>query len=58
MRETEVVPTLLPPPHAVHTYAIAMRTRFRGITTRQGMLWRGPAGWAEWSPFLDYSGPE
>jgi O-succinylbenzoate synthase len=35
-----------------------MRTRFRGITTREGMLWRGPAGWAEWSPFLDYAGAE
>lgn len=40
------------------TYAIAMRTRFRGIDERQGMVWRGPAGWAEWSPFLDYDGPE
>jgi O-succinylbenzoate synthase len=39
-------------------YAIAMPLRFRGITSRQGMLWRGPAGWAEWSPFLDYSGTE
>lgn len=35
-----------------------MRTRFRGITSRQGMVWRGDAGWAEWSPFLDYAGPE
>ena len=22
------------------------------------MVWQGTAGWAEWSPFLDYSGPE
>ena len=22
------------------------------------MVWRGSAGWAEWSPFLDYAGPE
>ena len=22
------------------------------------MVWRGAAGWAEWSPFLDYAGPE
>jgi o-succinylbenzoate synthase len=35
-------------------YAIGMRTRFRGITVREGMLARGPAGWAEWSPFWDY----
>jgi O-succinylbenzoate synthase len=40
------------------TYALAMRTRFRGIDERQGMVWRGPAGWAEWSPFLDYAGVE
>ncbi len=41
-----------------HTYALPLRTRFRGITTRQGMVWSGPAGWAEWSPFLDYEGDE
>jgi o-succinylbenzoate synthase len=39
------------------TYAIGMRTRFRGITVREGMLARGPAGWAEWSPFRDYDDP-
>jgi len=42
----------------VFTYAIGLRTRFRGITVREGMVWRGPAGWAEWSPFLDYAGAE
>jgi O-succinylbenzoate synthase len=41
-----------------HCYALALRTRFRGITERQGMVWRGAAGWAEWSPFLDYQGAE
>lgn len=40
------------------TYALALRTRFRGITRRQGMVWQGSAGWAEWSPFLDYDGAE
>lgn len=39
-------------------FDIGMRTRFRGIDRRQGMLWRGPAGWTEWSPFLDYRGDE
>jgi O-succinylbenzoate synthase len=43
---------------AEHVYAIAMPTRFRGLTERQGMVWRGAAGWGEWSPFLDYSGAE
>lgn len=40
------------------TYRLPMRVRFRGIDTRYGMVWRGPAGWAEWSPFLDYDGAE
>ena len=35
-----------------------MRTRFRGITTREGMLVRGAAGWAEFSPFRDYDATE
>ncbi len=35
-------------------FSIAMRTRFRGITVREGVLLRGAAGWGEWSPFLDY----
>ena len=38
-------------------YSIGLRTRFRGITVREGMLIRGPAGWAEWSPFWDYDDP-
>ncbi|WP_432559663.1 o-succinylbenzoate synthase [Granulicoccus sp. GXG6511] len=42
----------------VYVFDIGLRTRFRGITRRQGMVWRGPAGWAEWSPFLDYHGDE
>jgi len=37
-----------------HVYAIAMRTRFRGITVREGVLLRGEAGWGEFSPFLEY----
>ena len=34
--------------------AIPMRTRFRGITVREAALVRGPGGWGEWSPFLEY----
>jgi o-succinylbenzoate synthase len=36
-------------------YAVPLRTRFRGIDVREGMLLRGEAGWGEWSPFLEYS---
>jgi O-succinylbenzoate synthase len=35
-------------------YAIPLRTRFRGITVREGVLLRGEAGWGEFSPFWDY----
>ena len=36
---------------------IPMRTRFRGIDVREAALLRGPEGWGEFSPFLEY-GPE
>ena len=35
-------------------WSVPMRTRFRGITVREGVLLRGEAGWGEWSPFLEY----
>ena len=38
-------------------FAIPLRTRFRGITVREGMLLRGEAGWGEFSPFLEYDAP-
>lgn len=40
--------------HAAHVFTIDMRTRFRGVEVREGVLLRGPAGWAEFSPFWDY----
>ncbi|WP_067439015.1 o-succinylbenzoate synthase [Nocardioides jensenii] len=41
-----------------HVYSIPLRTRFRGITVREGVLIRGEAGWGEWSPFLEYDAAE
>ncbi|QPR39716.1 o-succinylbenzoate synthase [Brevibacterium casei] len=38
----------------VHVLRLPMVTRFRGITEREVMLFEGPAGWAEFSPFLEY----
>ena len=40
-------------------WSIPLRTRFRGITVREGLLLRGTLpsggqGWGEWSPFLEY----
>jgi o-succinylbenzoate synthase len=41
-------------PLAAQVYRVPMRTRFRGIDVRDGVLLRGPAGWGEFSPFWDY----
>ncbi|WP_225752929.1 o-succinylbenzoate synthase [Actinotalea sp. Marseille-Q4924] len=38
----------------VHVYRVGLRTRFRGLTARDGVLVRGDAGWGEFSPFWDY----
>ena len=35
----------------LRAFAIPMRTRFRGITVREGAVIKGPAGWGEFSPF-------
>jgi o-succinylbenzoate synthase len=39
-------------------WSIPMRTRFRAIDVREGMLVQGPAGWGEFSPFWDYDAAE
>lgn len=38
--------------------ALPMRVRFRGITTREALLFRGPAGWGEFAPFAEYDDNE
>ena len=42
----------------LRAFAIPMRTRFRGITLREGALIKGPAGWGEFSPFAEYGPAE
>ena len=37
---------------------LPMRVRFRGTDARQALLLRGPAGWAEFSPFPEYGPAE
>jgi o-succinylbenzoate synthase len=41
----------------LRAFAIPMRTKFRGVTVREGALIQGPAGWGEFSPFPEY-GPK
>lgn len=38
--------------------ALPMHTRFRGVDTREALLFEGPEGWAEFSPFVEYDDAE
>jgi O-succinylbenzoate synthase len=38
--------------------SLPLRTKFRGVVDREVMLFEGPSGWAEWSPFLEYPDEE
>ncbi|OOC54197.1 MULTISPECIES: o-succinylbenzoate synthase [Nocardiopsis] len=51
---TRVEPDPAGAPAGGRAFAIGLRNRFRGITVREGMLVRGPAGWGEFSPFAEY----
>lgn len=42
----------------VHVLRLPMVTRFRGITEREILLFEGPLGWAEFSPFVEYDARE
>ena len=41
----------------LHVVRLPLRTRFRGLTEREVALVRGPHGWGEFAPFVEY-GPE
>ena len=38
--------------------SIPTKTNFRGINTREVLIFQGDAGWSEFSPFLEYSDQE
>ncbi len=38
--------------------SLPLTTRFRGIETREALLLEGPAGWTEFSPFIEYDDAE
>ncbi len=40
------------------TWSTPLRTRFRGLDVRDGVLLRGETGWGELSPFWDYDDAE
>lgn len=39
---------------SAHVVSLPMRIRFRGITHREALILRGPAGWGEFAPFPEY----
>ncbi|MGW0180215.1 o-succinylbenzoate synthase [Nocardia sp. NPDC003345] len=50
--------TELPEIDTLVVYAIPMRSKFRGITVREGVVVRGPRGWGEFCPFPEYDDRE
>lgn len=44
--------------HSAHVLTLPLRVKFRGIVQREVLLLDGPAGWAEFSPFLEYDDVE
>ena len=38
--------------------SLPLRTKFRGLTDREIVLFEGPNGWAEWAPFIEYPDEE
>jgi O-succinylbenzoate synthase len=43
---------------ALTVVTIPLTTRFRGVVAREAVLFEGPSGWGEWSPFLEYEPAE
>ncbi|MCR2764582.1 o-succinylbenzoate synthase [Microbacterium sp. zg.B48] len=43
---------------SMRVVALPLATRFRGIDIREAALIHGPAGWTEFSPFLEYDDAE
>jgi O-succinylbenzoate synthase len=43
---------------SLRVIALPMKTNFRGISVREVALFKGPHGWGEFSPFLEYDDAE
>lgn len=53
-----IVPPLEEILATAHVVALPMNVKFRGVLLREVMVFRGPAGWAEFSPFVEYDDVE
>lgn len=43
---------------SMRVVSIPLKSKFRGVNHREAVLFEGPAGWTEWSPFLEYEDDE
>lgn len=39
----------------LRVFALPLKRAFRGVTVREGVLFEGPSGWAEFAPFKDHT---
>jgi O-succinylbenzoate synthase len=53
-----MLPTLTDIRSTARVVSIPLRQRFRGIDTREALLFEGPQGWTEFSPFVEYDDVE
>ena len=52
------IPELAQLVSAARVVSLPLRTKFRGLNDREMVLFEGPNGWAEWSPFVEYEAEE
>ncbi|MCB8043545.1 o-succinylbenzoate synthase [Microbacterium oxydans] len=53
-----MIPPLADLLDSARVVALPMHSRFRGVDTREALLFEGPEGWAEFSPFVEYDDVE
>jgi O-succinylbenzoate synthase len=53
-----MLPSLTDILHTARVVTIPLRQRFRGIESREVVLFEGPEGWTEFSPFVEYGDAE
>jgi len=53
-----MIPPLVDLLDTARVVALPMTTRFRGVDVREALLFEGPEGWAEFSPFAEYDDAE
>jgi O-succinylbenzoate synthase len=55
---TVALPSLSDVLATARVVALPLSTRFRGIRTREAVVFEGPEGWTEFSPFVEYADAE